>query len=59
MTPLERADYLATSRELKEIHTASSLQGQTAAPDADEDMDLHFVAFVASEGVSTYAFYPD
>ncbi|KAJ3366121.1 Ubiquitin carboxyl-terminal hydrolase isozyme L3 [Allomyces arbusculus] len=43
MTPQERANAL-------EHNTALAQLGQTAAPSADADVDLHFVAFVGVEG---------
>ncbi|KAI9362434.1 ubiquitin carboxyl-terminal hydrolase isozyme L3 [Zopfochytrium polystomum] len=49
-TPEERAGVLEADVDLAGIHEESSREGQTAAPDADEEVDLHFVAFVAKDG---------
>lgn len=38
------------SVELAAVHKESALLGQTAAPDAEADIDLHFVCFVVKEG---------
>lgn len=50
LNPSQRADYLAHSNELSEIHKLSASQGQTQAPSADEDVDLHFICFVCIDG---------
>jgi Ubiquitin carboxyl-terminal hydrolase, family 1 len=42
MTPLERANHLETSTIFASIHQTNSLDGQTEAPDAEEDVNLHF-----------------
>ncbi|KAI8927009.1 hypothetical protein BC831DRAFT_500580 [Entophlyctis helioformis] len=49
-TPEERAGVLEQDADLAAIHRQSSLEGQTAAPDADDDVDLHFVCFVEKDG---------
>ncbi|KAI9026818.1 hypothetical protein DFJ74DRAFT_604233 [Hyaloraphidium curvatum] len=48
--PLERGKMLETSKELAEMHEAMGGSGQTAAPAADSDVNLHFVAFVQGPG---------
>lgn len=45
-TPADRTKLLESSDALKSAHAATAGQGQTAAPGADEPVDLHFVAFV-------------
>ncbi|KAI3613510.1 hypothetical protein CBS9595_004343 [Malassezia furfur] len=45
-TPAERTKLLESSDALKSAHAATAGQGQTAAPDADDPVNLHFVAFV-------------
>ncbi|GAA99303.1 uncharacterized protein L969DRAFT_102675 [Mixia osmundae IAM 14324] len=49
-TPLERAKLLEHDSELEAAHSETAQTGQTAAPDADAKVDLHFVAFVAVRG---------
>ncbi|KAJ3128410.1 Ubiquitin carboxyl-terminal hydrolase isozyme L3 [Nowakowskiella sp. JEL0407] len=50
MTPEYRARELERDSELAKLHDNSSLAGQTAAPNRDEEVDLHFVCFVEKEG---------
>ncbi|KAJ3395146.1 Ubiquitin carboxyl-terminal hydrolase isozyme L3 [Entophlyctis sp. JEL0112] len=50
-SPAERAAVLETDQQLAQLHADSSVQGQTAAPsDPQDDVDLHFVAFVDVAG---------
>ena len=49
-TPEERADLLESDPEIAKCHHSSSLEGQTAAPDAETDVDLHFICFVKKDG---------
>lgn len=46
LPPLERSRLLTESRELAAAHTTAGASGQTAAPSADERVDLHFTCFV-------------
>jgi ubiquitin carboxyl-terminal hydrolase L3 len=48
--PNEIAHLLENDTSLATIHEKSSLQGQTEAPDAEEDVNLHFVCFVEKNG---------
>lgn len=54
MSPEARGQYLESppegARSIEEAHQAAASEGDTAAPGADEEVDLHFVAFVAHEG---------
>lgn len=51
LSPQERGIYLEnTAVSLAEIHAHSAQQGQTAPPDAESDVDLHFVAFIEDHG---------
>ncbi|KAJ3124316.1 Ubiquitin carboxyl-terminal hydrolase isozyme L3 [Physocladia obscura] len=52
LNPLARAHALETADDLEAIHTAvaTSQLAQTDTPDAHDDVDLHFVAFVARAG---------
>ncbi|EGS21430.1 ubiquitin carboxyl-terminal hydrolase-like protein [Thermochaetoides thermophila DSM 1495] len=44
--PRERAKLLETDETLAKAHRDVAVQGDTAAPRAEEDVDLHFVCFV-------------
>jgi ubiquitin carboxyl-terminal hydrolase L3 len=46
LTPLKRADLLYESRALESAHADAAKLGDTAAPQAEDNVDLHFVAFV-------------
>lgn len=49
LAPLERADLLYNSKALESAHQNAATQGQSNAPDATDDIDLHFVCFVKDE----------
>ena len=49
LKPLERADLLYESQALESAHQSAAVGGDTAAPSADEKVDLHYVCFVKSE----------
>ncbi|EXJ84631.1 ubiquitin carboxyl-terminal hydrolase L3 [Capronia epimyces CBS 606.96] len=44
--PDERADLLYNSQALEAAHATAAAKGDTSAPDAEANVDLHFVAFV-------------
>eukprot|EP00727_Mastigamoeba_balamuthi_P004411 m51a1_g13969 putative ubiquitin carboxyl-terminal hydrolase isozyme l3 (678) ;mRNA; r:981810-987957 len=46
----ERAKALEKSDQLEQAHSAAATEGQTEAPDEDEVIVLHFVAFVCVDG---------
>lgn len=48
MEPASRARLLETSPDLATAHASAAAGGDTAAPSADERVDLHFVSFVKS-----------
>lgn len=48
MSPLERSKLLETTTTFSEIHSESASEGQTAAPDAHERVDLHFTCFLSA-----------
>ena len=52
MTPAERAAHLEADDSLEHAHAgaASSATSSTAVPEADEEVDLHFVALVHVDG---------
>ncbi|GAA5906873.1 hypothetical protein JCM6882_006853 [Rhodosporidiobolus microsporus] len=49
-TPLERAQLLVKSDELERVHEDAAQTGQTATPNLEDDVDLHFVTFVDHDG---------
>ncbi|KAL9096975.1 MAG: hypothetical protein Q9165_000939 [Trypethelium subeluteriae] len=49
LEPVKRADLLSTSNAIETAHQAAAVTGDTAAPSADESVDLHFVCFVKSQ----------
>ncbi|CEP11176.1 hypothetical protein [Parasitella parasitica] len=46
MSADERAELLENSKELAELHASAATEGQTAAPCADDSIDLHFICFI-------------
>lgn len=48
LPPLERAKVLEDSQELENAHKSAATQGSSAVPDAEADVDLHYVCFVKS-----------
>ena len=49
LKPRERAELLEETDALETAHAAAAATGDTAAPEADAKVDLHFVCFVKSE----------
>jgi ubiquitin carboxyl-terminal hydrolase L3 len=47
--PIERADLLYNSQALERAHQNAAVEGQSAAPDAEDNIDLHYVCFVKDE----------
>ncbi|VDB95466.1 unnamed protein product [Peniophora sp. CBMAI 1063] len=50
-SPLDRAKILETTDIFANIHAEAAAGGQTAAPSADEKVDLHFTCFVKAPTV--------
>lgn len=48
LDPAARARLIESSPSIARAHASAAAQGDTAAPAADEKVDLHFVAFVKS-----------
>lgn len=44
--PMERAELLYHSQALEKAHQGAASQGQSNAPGAEDDIDLHYVCFV-------------
>lgn len=49
LNPVQRAELLTRSKELESAHTTAASGGQTAAPAADDSVDLHFTCFVRDQ----------
>ncbi|KAK5165606.1 ubiquitinyl hydrolase 1 [Saxophila tyrrhenica] len=49
LKPRERAELLEETEALETAHSAAASTGDTAAPQAEDNVDLHFVCFVKSE----------
>jgi ubiquitin carboxyl-terminal hydrolase L3 len=49
LKPIERADLLYESEALESAHQAAAAGGDTSAPAADDNVDLHYVCFVKSQ----------
>ncbi len=49
LAPPERAKLLETDTALAQAHAAAAERGDTAAPDARDDIDLHYVCFVKTD----------
>lgn len=47
--PEERSQLLETDAALADAHKEAASQGDTAAPGAEDDVDLHYVCFVKGE----------
>lgn len=54
LSPEERGERLELDEEIRDLHASFSIQGQTEAPDAQADIDLHFVAFVQDNNGKLY-----
>lgn len=50
LKPTERADLLYESSALEAAHQEAAAQGDTAAPSADDNVELHYVCFVTQNG---------
>lgn len=50
LNPEERADLLEKAEGIINTHKELALEGQTKAPDANEQVNYHFVAFVHRDG---------
>lgn len=48
LKPIPRADLLYESRALESAHQTAAQKGDSAAPSADDHIELHYVCFVKS-----------
>lgn len=46
LNPVQRAELLYESKSLENAHATAAQQGDTSAPEATANVDLHFVAFI-------------
>ncbi|KAJ8060227.1 hypothetical protein OCU04_010571 [Sclerotinia nivalis] len=46
---IDRADLLYNSQALESAHQSAATQGQSSTPDAEDNIDLHYVCFVKDE----------
>lgn len=49
LAPRDRATLIEQSDALEAAHRAAAAGGDTAAPQAEDDVDLHYVCFVKNE----------
>jgi ubiquitin carboxyl-terminal hydrolase L3 len=49
LEPIERADLLYNSQSLERAHQSAAVEGQSTAPNAEDNIDLHYVCFVKDE----------
>lgn len=49
LKPMDRAELLYQSQALESAHAEAAKKGDSVAPDANANVDLHFVAFVKGE----------
>lgn len=54
LDPAQRAKLLEQTPELAAAHKAAATQGATSAPDAQDDIDLHYVCFVKGSDGALY-----
>ncbi|KAH6604194.1 hypothetical protein Trco_007640 [Trichoderma cornu-damae] len=52
--PPERARLLERTQALADAHKEAAIEGDTAAPDAQDDVDLHYVCFVKGDDGSLW-----
>lgn len=50
LSPTERGNYLEEDEELEGIHAEAAQEGTSAVPSAEDNVDLHFIAFVLKNG---------
>lgn len=51
MSPVERAEYLKTDDSMTSAHSECANEGQTETPSINEELELHFIAYVHKDGV--------
>ncbi|KAM8977488.1 ubiquitin carboxyl-terminal hydrolase isozyme L3 [Pelodytes ibericus] len=50
LSPEERARFLERDESIRVTHESSAQEGQSEAPSIDDNVDLHFIAFVPIQG---------
>lgn len=48
LNPVARAELIESSDALESAHQSAAVEGATEAPDAEENVDLHYICFVKS-----------
>ncbi len=51
MTPDQRAEFLKADDSMTSAHSESANEGQTQAPSIDEELELHFIAYIQKDGI--------
>jgi ubiquitin carboxyl-terminal hydrolase L3 len=51
MTPAQRAEFLKSDDSMTSAHSESANEGQTETPSIDEELELHFIAYIQKDGV--------
>jgi ubiquitin carboxyl-terminal hydrolase L3 len=46
----QKAKIMEDDKDLKDIHSKNAQSGQTDAPNAEDNVDLHFISFVEVDG---------
>lgn len=49
LDPRARADLIETTESLQTAHQAAAVEGSSAVPNAEDDVDLHYICFVKSK----------
>jgi len=50
MTPEQRAEYLKTDGSITSAHSQSAHEGQTETPSINDELELHFIAYIQKDG---------
>lgn len=50
LSPEERAEYLKTDDSITSAHSESAHEGQTETPSIEEELELHFIAYIQKDG---------
>jgi len=47
---MEKVRYLEQSKDLASVHSKYSVKGQTSVSEAENNVDIHFICFIQSDG---------